>query len=226
MSSKTETKSTNAYDAGSMSAFNVMTPQIQANWSQDMQLDPTKSSTYNYGLSRMTNAASTIAKRNTENFFGNMTAGGYSGNNLSGVQQQGLMGLGMGASSLTANAFNQNYMNYDLMRRQATAAAANYKPLQTGGTQTQTTSGVGTWLPQLAGAAIGGAMGVATGGMSTLAGFGAKSAGAGGGGGGFSPFGGGFGSGANGGGGGFNPSFGGGGNYVQNPFGSPGSVWH
>lgn len=229
MSSKTETKSTNSYDSGSMSAFNAFTPQVQANWTQDMQLDPTKSSTYNLGLQKMQGAASQIAARNKENFFGNMTAGGYSGNNLSGVQQQGLMGLGMGASSLTANAFNQNYMNYDMLRRQTTSQAAGYKPLQTGGTQTQTTSGLGTWLPQVVGAGLGAAAGFATGGLSTAlggasSGFGgAKGSSAGGN---FSPFGGGFGSGANGGGGGFNPNFGGGGNYVQNPFGSPGSVWH
>jgi hypothetical protein len=225
MSSKTETKSTNTYDPGSMSAFNAFTPQVQANWSQDMQLDPTKSSTYNLGLQKMQGAATTLAARNKENFFGNLVAGGYNGNNLSGIKQQGLMALGMGNSALSSGAFNQNFLNYDLMRRQTTAQAAGYKPLQTGGTQTQTTSGVGTWLPQVIGAGVGAAAGFATGGMSTLASgaFGAAKSAAGGS---FSPFGGGFGSGANGGGGGFNPGFGMSPNYVQNPFGSPGSVWH
>lgn len=43
--------------------------------------------------------------------------------------------------------------------------AANYRPLQTGQTQTQSTGGLGTWLPQVAGMALGGLTGGLTGGM-------------------------------------------------------------
>lgn len=41
--------------------------------------------------------------------------------------------------------------------------ASQFRPLQTGGKQTETTSGLGTWLPQLAGAGLG-ALGAAFGG--------------------------------------------------------------
>lgn len=185
MSTKTQTSSTQAiqYDPSSMSAFNAFQPRVQENWMQDSQLDPTKSSTYNLGLSGMQRAAQQLSARNRENFFGNLKAGGYAGNNLSGVQQMGLTGLGMGASALSSNAFNQNFLNYDAMRRNTVNAMASYRPLQTGQTQnsTQTTSGLGTWLPQVIGAGLQVAGAVATGGASLAATAATKAASAGGG---------------------------------------------
>jgi hypothetical protein len=55
------------------------------------------------------------------------------------------------------------------MQQGAMQLAAGFRPLQTGGKQTETTSGTGTWLPQLAGAALGGLTGMGgLGGLTSL----------------------------------------------------------
>jgi hypothetical protein len=59
-----------------------------------------------------------------------------------------------------ANAANQGRMANNLIlgaaqnRNTSLNAAMNYRPLQTGGTQVQQTSGLGTWLPQVIGAGL------------------------------------------------------------------------
>lgn len=56
----------------------------------------------------------------------------------------------------TSQGYNNLLLQASQLRQQSIGMAENYRPLQTGQTQTQSQSGLGTWLPQLAGAAIGG----------------------------------------------------------------------
>lgn len=82
------------------------------------------------------------------------------------------------ASQARAGAANQGQMTNNLLlgaaqnRNQSLMAAMNYRPLQTGGTQVQQTSGLGTWLPQVIGMGAKIGMGFLTGGASMAAGGG------------------------------------------------------
>ncbi len=76
------------------------------------------------------------------------------------LQRQGQGDTSRGYGNLLLGAAN--------LRQGAIDAAMNFRPLQTGqtGQQTQTSSGLGTWLPQVAGMGLS----LATGGMGSIAG--------------------------------------------------------
>lgn len=106
------------------------------------------------------------------NISRNMTASGMGGSNNPAALE--MMNNQMRATSgMRANlGFLNPMQNAFTAQQNAMGLASQYRPLQTGGTQTQTQSGLGTWLPQLAGAAIG-AVGMGmTGGMSGAGGGG------------------------------------------------------
>jgi hypothetical protein len=84
----------------------------------------------------------------------------------SGARSSLLSNLGRYGSGLNANAFYNAANNAFSNQWKSLGTMAGFQPLQTG--QTQTTGGLGTWLPQVAGMAISGALGAATGGMSGL----------------------------------------------------------
>lgn len=72
-----------------------------------------------------------------------------------------------------AQSNNNLLLNAGNLRQSAINSAMSFNPLQTGGTQTQTSSGLGTWLPQVAGAAIGAGTAIATGGAGAMSNLGA-----------------------------------------------------
>jgi len=67
------------------------------------------------------------------------------------MQNQGRANTGLQAQLGFLNPV-QNALG---MQQWATNAAESYKPLQTGGTSTESTGGLGTWLPQVLGAGLG-----------------------------------------------------------------------
>ena len=73
-----------------------------------------------------------------------------------------------------ASMNNNLLLNAANTRNQAIGSAMSYSPLQTGGTNTQYASGLGTWLPQVlatAGGAAQGGLGAASAGTSILGGM-------------------------------------------------------
>lgn len=155
MSSKKTTDQTIKFDQGSKNAFDTLQPGIQSSLSADMNLDPTKSSVYNLMLQKSLEQARSLQQMGVNRVAANQAASGFSPN--SAYLQSRNNQLGRFNSGLTANAFIQNLMSADERRRQATAMGMGYKPLTTGQNTVQTTSGLGTWLPQVisAGAALG-----------------------------------------------------------------------
>jgi hypothetical protein len=85
----------------------------------------------------------------------------------------------------TQNTAMQGFMNPTALANQrqqfAAGLSSQYRPLQTGSTNVQQTSGLGTWLPQVAGMAAGIGLAPFTGGMSLLGSLGAMKGGGGGG---------------------------------------------
>jgi hypothetical protein len=164
---KKTTTTTNAYDPSSMTFFQGLQPQLQAGYKNDLQVDPTKSTGFNLGLQNAYAAARQQGLRNINTLAANRAFS--TGNNMSGMQQSLLATQNRSTAGQMANAYISNYLNYDTMRRQEQMQASGIKPLQTGQTQVQQTSGLGTWLPQVIGTAAQIGLGVATGGMSGLA---------------------------------------------------------
>lgn len=185
MSTKKTTDTSNKYDPTSMNAFNTMTPQMQSNLSEFMK-DPTQQAGFNLALAQQMKGVQTTGQRTVNNLFANMKAGGFGGGNMNAYQGSMLGMAGRQNSANASNAFTQNYLGFKQNQFQATGMAEGYKPLQTGSTTTETTSGLGTWLPQVAGAALQGAAAFATGGASLAATAAGKAMSGGGGGGLFS----------------------------------------
>src|SRR5205807_3073664 len=77
----------------------------------------------------------------------------FGGANVPGFLQNQFLQSGNQLAANQANNFNSQLMYANNLRFNAANNMMNWRPLQTGstGTQTQTTSGLGTWLPQVAG---------------------------------------------------------------------------
>lgn len=106
-----------------------------------------------------------IGARQNSNLMSNATANGGAGN-LSSYMQASLARNSRSVGSMQSNSFLQSQMAASQMQMQGIQMAEGYKPLQTGGTQTQQTSGLGTWLPQAVGAGLSIAAAIPTGGAS------------------------------------------------------------
>lgn len=172
---QTNTTQTNTYNPASMNAYNTMTNQVGGFTKQWLgQPDLTKTPGFNLGYQSMLNNANALGGRNIRNMTANALATGMNPNSAAFSSQ--LQRAGRATSGLQSNAFLNAYQVAQGQQNFAAQMAGAYRPLQTGGTSnsTEMTSGTGTWLPQLAGAAIGGATAFATAGMS---GGGATSAG-------------------------------------------------
>lgn len=163
MSTKKQTDSStaNTYDPASKSAFDAYTKQVGGFTNQWLgpngQLDPTKTSGFNIGFQSLLNNANALSGRGIRNMTSNALATGMNPN--SAMFNAQLQRAGRAGSGLQANAFLNAFQNAQSQQNFAAQMASQYRPLQTGGTShsTETTSGAGTWAPQLASAAIGGA---------------------------------------------------------------------
>lgn len=172
MSTKQETKSQNTlnYDKGSKSNYDSLTGAGTNVLSQYMK-NPFNNSFYNMGLGQSQAGATAQGSNNMSALMSQMKTSGFAGKGGNAFQMGQMGKIGRSNASMMANANTSNVMSALQRQMTATGMGMSYNPLLTGtsGTQTQTTSGTGTWLPQLLGAAGGAAMGFATGGASTLA---------------------------------------------------------
>lgn len=171
MGTKTTTDTSNQYNSSAMGTYNAFQPQVQSSLMQ-MSQNPLGNSYFQHQLAQQQAASQQIGARNNTNAIRNMRAGGGVLSNSGGFSTAMLNRNNIASSGMQANAFN-GAVNTALQNRNVSLAAMQaYQPLQTGQNSTQTTGGLGTWLPQLAGAAIGAAGDVMTGGMSGAGGGG------------------------------------------------------
>lgn len=199
MSTKNTTQTTNAYNPSSMGNYNAFQGQT-LNSLMQMVNNPLGNSYFQNQLAQQQGVSNQIGQRNNSNLLQNMRAGGGILSNSVGFAAGALNRNNVGNSMMQGNAFN-SALNSALNNRSiASASMAAYQPLQTGQTSTQSQTGLGTWLPQLLGAAGGAAMNLAAPGLGSMMGGGSFSSGYRGGGGSMPPA-----SGSIGGGGGSNP---------------------
>lgn len=190
MSTKQQTTTTNAYNNAAMGTYNMFQGAIGNNLMQ-MVNNPLGNSFFKNQLAQQMGVSNQIGQRNNSNALRNMRTGGGVLSNAGGFAAGMLNRNNLTNSMMQGNAFNTALNSALQSRNTGLMSMQAYQPLQTGQNSTQTTSGLGTWLPQLAGAALSAAMpgiGSMMGGGSFASGY--KS----GGGGGYSPASGGGGS--------------------------------
>jgi hypothetical protein len=173
MGTKTTTDTSNQYNSGSMNTYNAFQPQLMGNLLQ-MANNPLGSSFFKNQLSQQQAASNQIGQRSNSNLLQNMRAGGGLLSNSAGFMAGALGRNQLTNNMMQANTFNSSLNSALQNRNMAQMAMQAYQPLQTGQNSTQSTGGLGTWLPQLAGAALGVAMpgiGSALGGLGFSAGY-------------------------------------------------------
>lgn len=166
MGTKTQTDTSQKFDPGSMNRYQGWQSSMMPVLQQLFQ-NPTGSPFFNQNLQQNTKAATQVGGRNASNALLNFQRSGIGGGSLGGGAKQSLLaGIGRYNSSLQYQGFS-NTMNQAQSDRwnAGQLGSAMFQPLNTGSSSTQTTGGLGTWLPQLAGAAIGGLTGALTGGF-------------------------------------------------------------
>lgn len=152
MSKKTVTSTQNSYDPTSMGAFQSLTPQASSALSSEIN-NPYSNSAFNTQAAMLQSQIGSQGSAAQGALNQSLQARGISGNSpLSAYLSRQQT---MNTSGQQAQGYNNLILNAANLRQSAIGSALNYKPLQTGQTQTQTQSGTGTWLPQLAGAGLG-----------------------------------------------------------------------
>lgn len=168
MSTKNTQTSQSTFNQPSMGTFNALQDPYRNNMMQFMN-DPMKSSFFNtqFAMAEKQNQAAFGA--NNATMMQNLTAGGNVGN-VPAYMQSNLLRNQRALSGANSNSFNNLLLGANQLRFGATQGAGAYRPLQTGQTQTQEQSGLGSWLPQVLGAGLGIAGGMMTGGMKGFGG--------------------------------------------------------
>jgi hypothetical protein len=147
---------------------------------QSFLSNPYGNPSYNLNVQNQTKGASALAGRGMSNALLNFNRTGMGGTMNSGVMQSLLGSLNRFGSGLQYQGFqNANQTAQNNMWNAASLGSSMFQPLQTGSKATQSTGGLGTWLPQLIGGGLGLATGMAGAGMfgggggGTNTGFGA-----------------------------------------------------
>jgi hypothetical protein len=135
-----------------MQAYSNLTPQMASVLQQYMQ-DPLKASYFNSQVGMANKSIGQQGQSQMQTLLNNARqfGGGAGGNNPYLASQMAMQGRAQ--SGQKAGAFNSLLMGAQQNRQWATGAAAGYQPLSTG--QTQTETGLGSWLPQVAGGILG-----------------------------------------------------------------------
>lgn len=154
------------FDPTSMQAYlkNIGTvmPFLQSNVS-----NPFGSDTFKQESVMGQDQAAKVGQRGVSNVSQNAAAMGY--NTSGGMFNSMLQRAGQNTSALQGQAFRGAVGNANARQMSSAGMLSSFQPLMTGSNstsqQTQQTSGLGTWLPQLAGALGGAAMSAFTGGI-------------------------------------------------------------
>ena len=157
MGTKNVTQSTNAYNGSAMNNYNMFQGSIGNNLMQ-MVNNPLGNSFFKNQLAQQQGVNNQIGQRSNANLFQNLRAGGGILSNSGGFAAGALGRNQQTNNMMQGNAFNTALNNALQTRNTGLMSMQAYQPLQTGSTSTNTTSGLGTWLPQLAGAALSAAM--------------------------------------------------------------------
>lgn len=147
----TTNDTTNAYNPNALNTYNAFQPQILSSQMQ-MAANPLGSTYFQNQLAQQQKNSAQVGQRNMSNLIQNTRAGGGILSNSAGFMGAQVQRGALSNSLMQSNAFNSSMNNALSNRSMALASMQAYQPLQTG--QSTTTSGTGTWLPQVAGMAM------------------------------------------------------------------------
>lgn len=164
MSTKKESTQTIQYDPTSMNTFKSIQSPFQ-NYLLDSLKSPFTSDAFKARVEMGNKTATGLGARYMQNLLQNP----YLGSNRGAFTASETAKIGRATGALQANNIYQNLIAQEGIRQNAAQMASAYRPLQTGQTSVEKTSGTGTWLPQLLGAGLQAGMMAATGGFSGAA---------------------------------------------------------
>lgn len=153
MSTKNVDTTQGTFNQPSMDTFNAFQGGYRNNI-QDFMNNPLQSSFFNTQLQMANKQNAAAFGANNQTMLQNQAAGGATGN-VNAFTQSNLLRNQRALSGANAGSFNNLLLGANQLRFGATQAAGSYRPFQTGQTQTKTQSGLGSWLPQVAGAGLG-----------------------------------------------------------------------
>jgi hypothetical protein len=150
----------NTYDPSSMGTFQSFMQGLGQILPGFMN-NPFGTQQFKTGQQLGTNQAHNLNQTATSGLINNMTGSGMTGGASNPAATEMLQNQARAGTNTQSNlGFIQPTQNALQMQQGAINTAAGFRPLQTGGTNTQSTQGLGTWLPQVASAALGGLSGM------------------------------------------------------------------
>lgn len=168
MGTKTQSNQQNQYNPQSMGTYNSLQGGLGSTLNSYMT-NPFGNPFFQTQQQLGTRQAGNLNQSNMSNLMGNINASGMMGGAGSPAALEMIQNQMRGNTANTANlGFLQPVQNAQGMQQFAIGQANAYRPLQTGQSQTQQTSGLGTWLPQVAGMALGGLTGGLGGGLMSM----------------------------------------------------------
>lgn len=174
---KTDSSQSNAlqFNPQSQDIYNLLTKQGSGVLSSMMQ-NPFGNVGYKLGLGESQKGATALGNQSIQALMQGMRTSGIGGQAGNAFQTAQMGQIGRANQGLRSQGQIANIMNAFQRQMGATGVGMSFSPQITGssgtGSQTQSTSGTGTWLPQLLGAGLGMGMSAMTGGMGGGGSFG------------------------------------------------------
>lgn len=168
MSTKTQTDNTMHFNPVAQQSYNSLVGSGTKVLNDQMN-NPFGNAMYKMGLGASQQGATQQGNNNMSALQQMMRTSGIGGNSGNAFQMAQQGKIGRSNASMMSQANTSNVQGALQRQLTATGMGMSFSPQLTGSSATQTQSGLGTWLPQLLGAAGSAAMGFATGGASTLA---------------------------------------------------------
>lgn len=151
MGTKKQTQQTAQFDPTSMSAFKSLTP-AWAGQAQNFIQSPYSNPQFQFESQLGTRQAQNLGQTNINQLLQNQLTSGFGGGVQSPFMQEMLANQARANTGLQAQLGFINPTQMANQRQQySMGLAQGYHPLQTGQKQVESTSGLGTWLPQVAG---------------------------------------------------------------------------
>jgi hypothetical protein len=151
VSTKKQTTTTASYDPTAQNVYNQLNPAATAAAQQNMT-NPWQAMQGNLLQGQMNNQVFGQTQVNNQALVQSLIQRGINPNSpmFTAMLNQAQRASGQARTAGTSNLLLQAQN----LATGTAQAATMYQPLQTGGTSTEQTSGLGTWLPQLGAAAI------------------------------------------------------------------------
>jgi hypothetical protein len=151
MSQKRQSTYQNNYSQPAMQTYQGLQPQATQSMQDDMG-DPSQNPFLQQQQSMVGQSINQLGQSSNQQIQQSLASTGQGNNGALSLYLQ--RKSQMNTQGQQSDASNNLLLEASNLRNNAISGSMSYNPLQTGGQQAQTTSGLGTWLPQLVGAGL------------------------------------------------------------------------